>query len=144
MVCAPTIPTGFEKELRRFNPRLRVRFDLERLVWVVEERGRTDGNWYYVFLWADKDQNGRLQFRPLPETPGPIIEYLKQIDVARFERAGAGAWKAFAGELEGSRKRYMESWMSKQKQEFADGVKEKFAYHIKGRRSVDFGRGKES
>lgn len=143
MVCGPSIPTHFERDLRRFNPRLRVRFDPERLVWVVEERGRTDGNWYYVFLWADKDRNGRLQFRPLPETPGPIIEYLKQIDVARFERAGKAAWTSFMGELEGSRKRHMQSWMSKQKDEFADSVKEKFSYHIKGKRTIDLGRNKE-
>lgn len=140
MVCAPAIPTFFEKELRRFNPRLRVRFDHERALWVVEERGRTDGNWYYVFIWADRGPKGEYLFRPLPETPGPIIEHLVEIDLSRFDRAPRAAWKSLVAEMDGGRKRFMEAELAKRKDETAQATRSKWSHFMKGKRTFDMGR----
>jgi len=142
MGCGPSIPIGFERELKEFNPRLRVRWDSERNLWVVEEKGRTDGNWYYVMLWAERIGRASYQFRPLPQTAGPVIEKLVEMDMARFNRTPRAAWKSLLSQLEGSRRDYMQAHTSRQKDVMKQSVKDKWNYYMKGRRTFDMGRAK--
>lgn len=140
MGCGPSLPCGFQAALERFNPRLRVRWNAERDLWVIEERGRTDGVWYYVLFWADRDEaTGALRFRRLPETPGPIIERLVQIDVARFERSPRSAWRSLVQQMDGERKRYIEAHLSRKQDTTKQRIKSLWRHHITGRRSFDMG-----
>lgn len=145
MGCGPAIPAGFQAALERFNPRLRVRWDIERDLWLVEEQGRTDGNWYYVLFWADRDpKTMALSYRPLPETPGPILERLTEIDMARFARTPRAAWKSLVAEMDGERKQVAQARLTKQQDDTRQSVREKWAYYMKGKRTFDFGRASSS
>lgn len=136
MGCGPSLPMGFDAALKRYSPRLRIRWDIERDVWVVEEKGRTDGQWYYVMFWADRGPGGALVFRRLPETPEPILERLAQIDVAKMDRAPKHAAKAWLARMEGQRKEYIAKEKAAQSDARKQRMHEGFAYHMRGRRGV--------
>ena len=89
MVEFPQAPESIQKELREFDPRLRVVFNGHYGVWQVEQRLR-DGSWSHVMYWCDLidgDYKRKVR-RDLPGTASPLIVEIQKRDVSKAERGG--------------------------------------------------------
>lgn len=136
----PAIPDGFQEKLRDYDPRLRVSWDYERNLWMLEERGMRTGQWRYVFYWCDKAADGSNIFRPLPTNPGPLLEVLAKLDFERLGVLSEADWRKFKFDTECKR---MEQLRRRQKedQDFRrQAMKARYPYHMAGRRTVELNR----
>ena len=98
----PVTPAWFVKELRTFNPDLRLRWSRRLEVWQLERRVRRSlhpgtiitNNWHDSFIRA---QDGYLLVGPIPHgcLSRSVFEKLRASDLWR-----AGGWKRMADQLD--------------------------------------------
>ena len=135
-------PHELQEALRAFNPRIRVRWEPERNLWLVEERGREDGRWYHVLFWADEEdgqvyKTRKFKFRPLPQTAEPIIRRLCEIDVGRIERLPKHAWRNWVESVDGQRRAFLEAKFKDDLDALREAAADKFERIVAGRRTIE-------
>lgn len=104
MGIALDIPESIQRELRYFDPRLRIAWSHKQNLFVIQQRSKLDGRWTPVLYWAGCDAKGRWVFRNLPGTAQPIIERLARMDVKKIAGATPEARDLYFSRLEGQRK----------------------------------------
>lgn len=78
---APKAPESLNEQLRAFDPRLRVEFNIQKRLWQVQERLR-DGVWTHVLFWHDGTWQAPV-FRQLPSSADPLIREIQKRDIER-------------------------------------------------------------
>lgn len=80
MGCALSIDSRVQRELRAFDPRLRIVWNHHADLFEIQQLSKLGtGRFETVLFWAATDQSGRFYFRHLPGTAEPIIRRLQRM-----------------------------------------------------------------
>ncbi len=141
---APSLPKHLEEGLKRYDPRLRLAFDLRRGLWKVEEQLRNSGTWSFVTYWAE-GAYPEYRYRHLPPSIDPILAQIDRCDMTRHGTDLAG----FVKDLESrdateraKRKVAMRAQLANKLSKYIQWARERA--HILDRRFAKGGRSREA
>lgn len=136
-----TAPKALVKELARSLPNVRIVWDRPHGLWMIEERGRSSGQWMYVCYWAELVGAYRVpQYLELPTSIGPILQKLHEIDMSRFMRTPKAAWAALEREMDDTRVKKAKDKWKKWKDALSQYAPDLRARAEGGRQTFGFGK----